>query len=442
MVKKRKPQKTSNDYWAGRLEAERQWIKNNIANDDLFNRRLQRYYDQVIANINQLIDTEYARFGDKDLARQKVNQMDVQAYSSKAKQIVEEAQVRIRAGDKPTYADYSREINARLRLYNATMRINRLEYIKSQIGLEMVRSGLKVDADLRDKLSDDYMQGLARQAGILSDSAENSPLWTNISVAKQVLAQNAGATFSKRLWANQDVLKAKLDQVMASGVITGQNPREVARHLRDQVKTSVDNQRYVTERLARTESARIQNHAQLESIKGNGYKYVMWIAEPKACPECSRIAKADNGWGAGVYEIDKVPLIPEDTHPNCRCSISTWWVDDDTISTHRKYLSANPKIIKVSHGGLPIRSIAFYVLAKLVGDDITQYRMYDSEGNASTDIDLTDHGNPKRHPIVPHAHQYEYEDGIITDRTVGRELNDVEREYLKKWGEDNEDTND
>jgi len=33
-------------------------------------------------------------------------------------------------------------------------------------------------------------------------------------------------------------------------------------------------------------------------------------------------------------------------------------------------------------------------------------RFYDAKGNAKVDIDLTDHGYPKAHPIVPHAHDW------------------------------------
>ena len=31
-------------------------------------------------------------------------------------------------------------------------------------------------------------------------------------------------------------------------------------------------------------------------------------------------------------------------------------------------------------------------------------RYFDSEGNPYLDIDYTDHGNPKMHPVVPHEH--------------------------------------
>ncbi|WP_283583467.1 hypothetical protein [Limosilactobacillus difficilis] len=64
---------------------------------------------------------------------------------------------------------------------------------------------------------------------------------------------------------------------------------------------------------------------------------MQWFAEPKACAICSRIAHANNGYGPGIYKISKAPKIPDDTHPNCRCSISETWVDD---SNERRRLSA------------------------------------------------------------------------------------------------------
>ena len=145
-------------------------------------------------------------------------------------------------------------------------------------------------------------------------------MWTGPKVAKIVMAQTNSATFSDRLWANQDALKAKLDVVISDGIIQGQNPRKMARRLKSEVKDTVTNQRYVTERIARTESARVQFTAQMNSIKANGYEYVQWFTEIKACSECQAIERKDNGWGPGIYKISKVPEIP--VHPNCRCAIS------------------------------------------------------------------------------------------------------------------------
>ena len=38
-------------------------------------------------------------------------------------------------------------------------------------------------------------------------------------------------------------------------------------------------------------------------------------------------------------------------------------------------------------------------------------RWYDSDGKAYRDVDMSDHGNPKEHPEVPHEHTWEYSNG-------------------------------
>lgn len=252
--------------------------------------------------------------------------MDVQAYQNTAKDVVAKAEQMRKAGKTVTYGNFSQEVNYHLKVYNATMRINRLENIKSQIGAQMLEYNLDVQSAISDKLTDDYQAEIKRQAGIMGESVQGK-LWTSKQVAKTVMAQTGGANFSQRLWANQDALKAELDRVISNGIISGESPRKMAVRLKSQVKDTVTNNRYVTERIARTESARVQYTAQIEAIKKNGYQFVQWFAEPKACVICSAIARQNNGYGPGVYKINKVPKIPDDTHPNCRCSISETWVE-------------------------------------------------------------------------------------------------------------------
>lgn len=43
--------------------------------------------------------------------------------------------------------------------------------------------------------------------------------------------------------------------------------------------------------------------------------------------------------------------------------------------------------------------------------NIKTRRWYDSDGNAYRDVDMSDHGNPKEHPEVPHEHTWEYDNG-------------------------------
>lgn len=282
-----------------------------------------------------------------------VNQADIKKYEREAKELVERANQLRKQGKKVSYADFTPEENARMKLYNATMRLNRLEYLKSQIGLSMVKTGINVDSDLRSKLTDDYIKEKERQAGILADSLQGTT-WTNSEVAQAVMAQTGSANFSQRLWADNDALKAELDAVISSGIVRGSNPREMARLLKDHVRSTVTNHRYITERLARTESARVQTEAQINSFIKNDYRFCVWITEPKACSTCKEIEHHDSGNGAGVYEVAKVPSLP--AHPNCRCSLSATWVDGknnsykDTFGASDEVEPRKVKKHKVSSG--------------------------------------------------------------------------------------------
>jgi hypothetical protein len=63
---------------------------------------------------------------------------------------------------------------------------------------------------------------------------------------------------------------------------------------------------------------------------------------------------------------------------------------------------------------------------------IVRRRFYDGEGSAKIDIDLTDHGLPKSHPIVPHAH--DWINGKRSEKM--RELTAKEKEQINDvWGD-------
>jgi SPP1 gp7 family putative phage head morphogenesis protein len=312
--------KKTRQYWQKREAEERKWIESNIKTDKDFDRFLQEHYDTLLDGINKDISEQYTRYAKREgytlaEARKKVAQEDVKAFSNQAKKLVAKARDIFKRKGKVEYADFSDEVNTRLRLYNATMRINRLEMLKAQIGLEMIDTNMDIYSSMTDRLNNEYVEELKRQAGILSDSAGAVKAAETSSI---VMASTGNANFSERLWANSDVFKAKLDQLLTKQMVQGLNPRVIARDLKPYLKDEVNNARYVTERLARTESARVAATAQLKSFTKYEYKYVKWIAEPSACKICLEIASHNDG----VYSVDDVPDLP--VHPNCRCSISAW----------------------------------------------------------------------------------------------------------------------
>lgn len=314
----------NNDYWKKREIAEKEWQKQAEKDLQSYNQHIAQMYQSTIDDIDRQIRS------DLSIANGKlVTAKGMQEYETLAKEAVKKANVLRAEGHYVTRKDFSKDVNDRLKVYNATMRINRNEILKSKIGARLVELGVEQETDLTKKLWNDYTKEKERQAGILGITAK-SDLWTSKEVQGQIYKQIANANFSKRIWADIDGLKGQLDGLISSAIIRGENPKAMAKWLTGMVSATIGNQRYVAERLARTETARVQFAAQKMSVIQGGYKYVKWFAEGEACKVCKAIAGDDVGYGDGIYPYNEVPDIP--VHPNCMCSISAYWVEDDKLS--------------------------------------------------------------------------------------------------------------
>lgn len=321
--------KQSKSYWDNRAKAEKAWQE--LAKKDMYkyNQHLVELYRQAISDIDKQIGADLVS-STGDLVKAK----DMEEYELLAKRAVAKANALRAKGKRVTRKDFSADVNRRLKVYNATMRINRNEILKSKIGARLVELGVDQEGSLTNKLWNDYTKEKERQAGILGITAK-SDLWTSKEVQEQIAGKIAGANFSKRIWANVDVLKGQLDGLVSSAIIRGENPVKMAKRLTGMVSSTVMDQEYAAERLARTEIARVQFAAQKKSIIDTGYKYVKWIAEGDACRTCREIAYKDNGYDEdGVYKAKEVPDIP--VHPNCMCSISAHWVDENLLNDKDK----------------------------------------------------------------------------------------------------------
>lgn len=302
----------SNNYWEQR---EQKWIEQRIKNDNAYLNEMAKRYKELANSIQQQINGFYAKYAsDTGLtmseAVKKINSFDVKSFEETAAKMVAKK-------------DFSQYANDRLKTYNATMKINRLEFLKAQLGLEITNATNEEELAFNDYLLKSYQDELKRQSGILGYH-KNVDLKQN--AATVVNASFHGATWSSRLWINQDVLKAKLDTLLSRAMIQGTNPKQIIASLRTNIAKEINNATSVIENLVVTESARVQDVAQMESLKRNGFKFCKWIAEPTACKRCREIAESNNEHGIGVYRLDDVPMIPE--HPRCRCSKAAYWVDE------------------------------------------------------------------------------------------------------------------
>lgn len=321
-------------YWNDRDKARFEYIRQNLADDKAFNASLEKYYQRTIDAINKDIQSELQSFATRDgvslaEARKKVSKADIRQFETEAKKVVKEADKMRKKGKRVSYSDFSDEVNERMRLYNVTMRINRLEYLKSIIGVRLIELGVDINAELNVKLDEDTRKEFERQSGILAGAgmADGMNWWTEENVQKIIMSSTRSANFSTRIWSNVDVLKSELEKQLSRVLISGENPKATAKEFYKHMVKSVGNMRAAAERIARTESARCQTQATLESFKEYDVKYCRWIAEPRACVVCKEIASRSSGYGEGVYPVKDVPALPQ--HPNCRCALSAHWADED-----------------------------------------------------------------------------------------------------------------
>lgn len=283
-------------YWENR---ERDWINSNIRKDIDFDKAIASKYDELELNMYKEVQSFYVNYAKAANityaeAEKRVSQFDVNDFSKEAAKLVKSK-------------DFSPEANERLKLYNATMRINRQTMLASKLGLEAAKVSSNMEGMTRDKLEKDIYDEAKHQAGILGKTV---PERMDLRVKTLVDADYQGAKWSERLWSHNDALVADIGNIVSQSLIQGMNPTQLASKLRPHLKDSISNAKYAAQRLARTESTRVATEYKQNLYKDEGFTKGEWLAEPTACSKCL----PNDG---KIFNLDEIN-IPK--HANCRCS--------------------------------------------------------------------------------------------------------------------------
>jgi len=291
---------SSNSYWAKREE---EALKNRITDEIEYRQRIEEIYSNMLDSTEKEINSFYGKYAGKENitlaeAKARVSSLDIKAYERKAKRYVKER-------------EFSAQANEEMRLYNATMRINRLEMLKANIGLELIAGHEELNKFMGDILKGRTEDELKRQAGILGKTVKN-----NAQTAEAIVNSSFhNATFSDRIWLYQDLLKSNLDKLLQQGLISGKSPKALARDLKNTFDVSIEN----AERLMITELARVQTEAQKQSFERNGFEEYTFLANSGCCGDCQAL----NGKHFKVADMmpgeNAAPL-----HPRCRCSVAAY----------------------------------------------------------------------------------------------------------------------
>lgn len=275
-----------------------EWAKRDFDREKM----LEAVYRESVDRIQKQIDDYYLSYaGRSGLTRAEANKriqnFDVPKWAKKAAQAVEEK-------------DFSPYTNEWLRTYNSKMYISRAELLKAELEIELQNMYSKENAILDKYFTDEALDELRRQAGILGGSSTGS-----VERAKRIVdADFYGTNFSERIWGRNGHYDQTRKELFGSlnRMYTDMNGyRAERRRLMDKFQTS----EYEAMRLLRTESARIRANAELDSAREHEATHYIYIAEPKACPICSDL----DGLAFKIEDADMgVNFFP--MHPNCRCS--------------------------------------------------------------------------------------------------------------------------
>lgn len=299
------------EYWRDReTKAQALYIKD----ERKYARVMKRYYADMFDEIEKEIDAFIGRYAEKEQisyeeAYRRVDQTDIEKYERLAEKYVKNK-------------DLSPRANSEMRLYNLTMKINRLEMLKARIGVILVSGTTDIDNKLGEFLKERTEAELTRQSGILGTTIRHNERYINNIVNSSF----KGARYSQRIWANEFQLKTDIERLLVRGMVSGQNPKELARYLRRNLRDVRERARYNTERLMRTEMARCQVETFKSLATDQGYKSYIYVACHKTdvCDVCREL----DGKVFKLADMEIGENAPP-MHPNCHCSVHRYYSRDE-----------------------------------------------------------------------------------------------------------------
>ena len=285
-------------------------IEQSLKDDRKMKREMAKVYRNSAEDIQRQIDSEIMRFADKEnvsmaKAKKIISKTDVEWYQDRAKRYSEQN-------------NFSPKANKEMRRFNVTMRTSRLELLQARINLDTVMLAWEEEQLTAKYITEEVIKEHIRQAGILGLTVPSrSQLET---LAKAVLLSDvSGATFSDRIWANQNELRNNINQTIERALIRGEHPRKAVASIKRLVRDDYGKAKSAADRILVTESARGQIIAQRESYKASGIEEYIYLAEPSACDVCSELDDK-------VFKVKDmvIGVNAPFMHPWCKCSTAAY----------------------------------------------------------------------------------------------------------------------
>ena len=285
-------------------------IEQSLKDDRKMKREMAKVYRNSAEDIQRQIDSEIMRFADKEnvsmaKAKKIISKTDVEWYQDRAKRYSEQR-------------NFSPKANKEMRRFNVTMRTSRLELLQARINLDTVMLAWEEEQLTAKYITEEVIKERIRQSGILGMTVPSrSQLET---LAKAVLLSDvSGATFSDRIWANQNELRNNINQTIERALIRGEHPRKSAASIKRLVRDEYGMKKRAADRILVTETSRGQIIAQRESYKAAGIDQYIYLAESSACDICHELDDK-------VFKVKDmvIGVNAPFMHPWCKCSTAAY----------------------------------------------------------------------------------------------------------------------
>lgn len=299
-------------YWINRA-AELEKAIQNEATPSVEN--IKRAYESAIRSINADMQKILIGFAQaSDITEAEAHKL---INSAQSRELYKDL---VRLYDETEDAAAKKEIAIKINRQAYGARMSRLEALKQKIYIHLM-SARNTEMTEHKAL---HTQTLKRSYYTSVDNiAKGINAGVNFSVlpkeaVEKVLSANwLGSNYSKRIWNNNRQFIDKVQHTITDGITAGHSINQMSEKLLDYVAVEGTGQRYITERLARSETAHFMAEGQLEAYKAAGiekYQFVAALSE-RTCDTCG-------GLDGEVFLIsqaragDNYPPI----HANCRCT--------------------------------------------------------------------------------------------------------------------------
>ncbi|QEA41221.1 hypothetical protein FGL85_01050 [Leuconostoc pseudomesenteroides] len=304
----------ADNYWEKRTKAIMDLL--DVKDTELTNAVLKEY-QAASDDISRKIDDFYEKYADKntisyDEARKRVRAVDLDDYVKRANAY------RVSNKDNP-------ELLKRLNAQYMTSKISRLELLKLEIDFRILQAS--------NAQSETFTAYLAKESAYIYSalSVGNAIKTLNEREIESILQMEwSGASYSQRIWRDNDVLANKLKDELVKAAINGTNPRVTTKKLRDTFGGTKPN----TERLVRTESTYVANASTAKRYDNIGVKEYEFVAVLDR--RTSSICRDMNGQTFPLSEFMPGTNAPA-MHPNCRSTIVPAASD---LTKYNKYLDS------------------------------------------------------------------------------------------------------